>query len=529
MFEDLKAERAGARTKEKMRLWVTVGACLVLGTAIYGGRSGCAGEADRATPVAAGERREKEKREGEAPTLDRTPLIPLAEAGPAEDFDATALDFVVSHVRRGLSREPWKRLTPAEVLALDPKEAVGRLLEVRGVVRDLDREERALAGVPEGAGRLWAFALEGEDGARIAVVHPGSSQEGEEGRPRAALALPGSGAGTALRDGASALVRGIWLQQRKGTIARVSLQGPTPVLVGSEYRLTEPPNPPLEAVEQASFEKIQDRLMEGMRSTDSVAARQIVQWARTVGHDEIARRIRTDEWKAAPWAQVEFSKWRREMAAERKDVPDRREWTPKQRGKLFRLTGVFGDFVRDDWEQIQPNAQGVDVRWKFFMLSDHEGYISLTLDSPFPLSEFEGVAGRRNQRVVAYGVYVQGYSFEVKSNTRSGEIQAPFFVLMDLRPLDLPAGTPLLRNPFFWTWVSLAVLGAVFFLVMTRVERRERAAMETQHLRIRRRQRELGQTGAVPAVPPRGGAPASAPPAPPPAPPPGEPPSGGPS
>jgi hypothetical protein len=504
MFEHLKAG-SGNRTKERTRLWGTVAACLVLGTAIYGGKSGCAGDAEQRTPTAVEKRRELEKKAPAARELDRSPLLPLADRpGSGTDFDATALDYVVSEVRKGdLVREPWKKVTPAEALALDPKEAIGRTLETRGTIRRIDREERDLPHTPAGTGRLWAFALEGEDGKQIAVVHPGSSQEMDEGRPRAAIALPGSGQGPTLQEGAMVLVRGVYLQRRAGTIARVALDGPTPVLVGREYRFTEPPNPTLESPEQAAFGTIEDRFLKGMRSVDSEASRQIIQWAQSVGHEEIQRRIKSGEWKAQVWLGEEFGRWRKEMAAERDaSQPDKREWAPAQRGKLFRTPGVFGDFLQEDWDQVPPNAQGIDRRWKLYLLSDYDGYLTVVFDSPFPVTAFPGITGRKQQRVMAYGIFVQAHTFEVKGKTKEGEIQSPYFVLMDLRPLDLPTGTPILQNPFFWTWVSLAVFGAVFFFVMSRIERKERTAMDAQHLRIRRRQRELGQS--VGAPPPKG-------------------------
>jgi hypothetical protein len=174
MFDQLKAERSGARPKERMRLWITVAACLVLGTAIYGGKSGCAGEPQRSTPVAV----EEAARGKAAPApqeLDRTPLLALAErTGSLDEFDPVALDYVVSSVRGGKhARAPWKVLRPADVATVDPAEAVGRTIETRGTVRLLDREERDLPGTPQGTGRLWAFSLEDEGGS-VVVVHPGS-------------------------------------------------------------------------------------------------------------------------------------------------------------------------------------------------------------------------------------------------------------------------------------------------------------------------------------------------------------------
>jgi hypothetical protein len=525
MFEDLKAARPGTRSKEKMRLWVTVAACLVLGTAIYGGKTGCAGaDADRKVPTAVEEAaKEKEKEKAQpAVELDRGPLLPLAEANaPLAEFDPAALDLVTKAVGNDrLSRRPWKVLTPAEIADADPKEAIGRMIETRGIVRDLDREERDFPDTPPGTGRLWAFALEGPDGTRIAVVRRGSSQDMDEKRPEAWMRLPGSGSGKALKDGDLVQVRGIYLQKRTGTLARLSLPGPTPVLVGREFRFTEEPNPPIEHPSQASFSKIQDRFLKDMRSIESDAAKQIVQWAQAVGHDEIVRRIDSGELPIAPWGREEFYVWGKEMAAESSpNVPDKRTWAPAQRGKVFWTNGILQDFLQEDWDRLPPNAFGVDRRWKVYILSDHHGYLPLTFDSPFPLSAFPGVTGLPKQRVQAYGVYVQTHTVEIGGNPdskRAGPVDTPFFVLLDLRPREFPGGTPVLENPFFWTWVSLAVFGAVFFLVMSRIEKKERATTEALQLRIRRRQRELGQRPGAPGAKGSGPAAQSADPADPP-------------
>jgi hypothetical protein len=526
MFDDLKAARP-ARSKEKTRLWVTVAACLVLGTAIYGGKMGCSAQPDRKVPVAVEEAAKEKEKEKAAPAveLDRTPLLPLAESGgPLDDFDGKALEYVTTAAEKdSLSRRPWKTATPAEILAADPKEAIGRMIETKGIVRNLDREEREFPGMPPGTGRLWAFSLEGPDGAQIAVVRRGSSHNSvDEQRPEAWMPLPGSGSGRKLKDGDLVMVRGIYLQRRTGTIARISLPGPTPVLVGREFRFTEDPNPPLENPSQASFSKIQDRFLKDMGSVESDAAKQIVQWAQKLGHAEIVRRIDSGEIPVEPWGRDEFAIWRREMAAEQDSrAPDRRTFAPAQRGKAFWMTGILQDFLQEDWDRLPPNAFGVDKRWKVYVLSDHHGYLPLVFDSPFPVTEFPGVAGLPKERVRMYGIYVQTHTFEVghtPESSRRGPVESPFFVLLDLRPLAFPGRTPILKNPFFWTWVSLGVFGVVFFLVLSRVEKKEKAAIDAQSLRIRRRQRELGQSPGAPKPKRKGSDPA---------PPPEEPPPGG--
>src|SRR5437764_1443410 len=81
-------------------------------------------------------------------------------------------------------------------------------------VRSIDREEykpvKALA-----VDRLWSFALEGADGKRIVVVHPGLGTNPAEDKPADAF-HPGT-APVPLENGDLVRVRGIYLQRRTGT------------------------------------------------------------------------------------------------------------------------------------------------------------------------------------------------------------------------------------------------------------------------------------------------------------------------
>ena len=138
--------------------------------------------------------------------------------------------------------------------------------------------------------------------------------------------------------------------------------------------------------------------------------------------------------------------------------------------------------------------------------------------APFPLGAFPGVkspAELRNarQRVRVYGVFAQTYSYRPRGASlrpeKDGEISLPYFVVLHVDPIPELGSTPLLQNPFFLVWISLAVFGAAFFLVMTRMERKESKVINEQALRIRRagRDRRSAAAGSSP-----GGASAAGPP-----------------
>ena len=138
MFEDLKERQRGFRPKEKARLYVTVAACLVIGALVFGGR-GCIEEAPHAAPTA----KLTAVPEPTTHPLDVRPLEPLkATCGESNAFDVPALDYLVSEVlTKSLRRDPDLRLAgPADVVALDCKEALGKTIELVGTVRSIDRE-----------------------------------------------------------------------------------------------------------------------------------------------------------------------------------------------------------------------------------------------------------------------------------------------------------------------------------------------------------------------------------------------------
>ena len=514
MFDDLKARPSGFTAREKTKLIVMVSGAAVLGCLLIGLR-GCGQEPTavigRTPPPKTPPPKERDLDLGRLPV--RTTGVPL------DAFDKESLEYVIGEIRKGgLKREPALRLTPSGVVALDPKVAAGTTVEVAGRLLSLDHE--AYVASRADIDQLWAFGLEGEDGKQVVVVHPGSTQSANGGAPVDAY-HPGAGS-PPLKSGDFVRVRGVYLQQRTGTIAATALSGPTPVLVGKEYRRTTGAPPPA-SLEAVDWESVHDRSYEETRSTDEDAHFQVLSWAQSLGHDKVLSILQSKEIKVEWWNRDMFLKWSKEMEGDKdQSLPDPRVVTNAARGKVFVTTGALVDFSKEDWDSVPNNVGDVGQRWKVWIISNYYHNAGIRFDSPFPLTDFPGIfpppdKGDRRQRVRVFGVFYKNYSFtpnvvnmRVIPEGMPTEVTLPCFILLHLEP-DAPiVGLPWYQNPFFWTWVSLAVFGCAFFFVMHKIEKREAGQFRDQNLRIRRRQRELeaarAQGTAGPESPPPEGA-----------------------
>ena len=513
MLEDLKERQRGFRPKEKARLYVTVAACLILGVAVYGGR-GCDEYVERRPPVV---KTTNERSVPKSIPFDLGPLEAFRKACPDPSvFDAPALEHVTSQIIGGkLPREPEFRLAgPADVAALDCKEAAGKLIEFVGTVKSLDREnwkpDKRL-----GIDLLWSFALESQDGKRVVVVHPGFSAGSDEGKPYDAYHP--SVAPTPLQNGDRVRVRAIYLQQRIGSIGAVTLDGPTAVLVGKEYRRAAPAAPPLASLDRADWAGVKDRRVEDTRLLDAhldsveddpEASRtvhenayyQILSWIRSKGHDQIVKELKDGTIPVENWGSGRFQHWREELEKDDGKGADPRSDTNAYRGKAFVTTGLLADFLKEDWDTVTDNAFDFGEVWRLWTISHHYGNAPLPFDGAFPRETYKNiytpVDGPNRQRVRAYGIFYKNYSFipsgaedPARRAGRLGEITVPGFLLLHVEP-DTPVRMPpLLENPFFWISASLLAFGAVFFFLMSRIEKKEAGAMRDQSLRIKRRHR----------------------------------------
>ena len=529
MFEDLKARQSGFTAKEKTRLIVMVSAAALLGCTVLG-LKGCEPDTSSVLPQVG-------KKDAEPSPRDTGPVrLAVKTSGVAlGTFDKPSLDLVIREVRGGrLPREPQKRLTVAEVTALDPAEVAGISVETVGRLRSLEHE--SYPDGPADVDQLWAFALEGDDGKSVVVVHPGSTQALGGGAPTDAY-HPGAAA-PLLKNGDFVRARGIYLQKRTGTVGAVALSEPTPVLVGREYRRTSEAKP-IERIDQADWADVHDRSNAETRAGDEDAQFQVLAWAQAKGHAAVAAMIEKKEIPVESWGLGRFLQWDKEIRGdEDQDLPDPRTMTLAARGKVFETTGALAYYAKEEWDTIPNNVGDVGARWKMWILSDWYHNAPIRFESPYPITDFAGIfpppeRALRRQRVRAFGVFYKNSTFTPGVVTdkpgaipagMKTEVTLPSFILLHLEPRAPIVGAPYYENPFFWTWVSLVVFGAAFFFVMHRIEKRESTQMQDQSLRLRRRRRELdaARGGASPAgaeppasegAPPPAADPSGAPPA----------------
>ncbi len=506
MLEQLKAERThGFGPKERTRLSVSVALCLVIGSVIYANR-GCSEETIGTPPAPL----EPPKPPPGRP-LDSKPLEALrARGGDSPTWDLAALDHLLYEVRTGeLRREPEADLTPAQVDELDPKQAPGQLLEVRGRVRAMDVEEFSSPTGRRGVNQVWVFAVDGEDGRSVVVAHGANANDVEGGRPADAYKAETV---RRIRDGDVIRVRGLYLQRRTGTAGKVVLDGPTPVLVGKEYRITSVPPPPPASLRDIDWTQVEDRLLHQTRTVEDPTHYRAFTWARAQGRPALLEDLKTGRLPEFEWGQKEAVRFLQDLDADGKtddDAADARTWTRAQRGKVFYVAGEFGRVDEEDWTLVPPNGFDVNRRWNFWLVHRNT---SMRFDSAWPLSAYPGLTGRKGEFVVFTGVYTRSFSYvAVKDGKEVKEATTPCFVLLDARVRIPYVRRPATQTFFFWVTVSLIVLGILFYVVLIRGERRESGEMEQRKLALRKRiraaeaARGAGAPPLAPANPPEGG------------------------
>lgn len=513
MFEDLKARRLGRSAKESARLWVTLAAAAACGTFIFGSKACSSSETVEIRPsVNAGA-------EDVTRPLDRKPLeyLRTAPAAPGA-FDQKALDHLMREIAsESVRSEPDDRLPLAAVAALDPAQAVGRLVETSGTVRGLDAEVYQSPGAPN-VDQLWGFALEGDDGTRVLVVKGGNTSSADGGRP--AEATRAGGTPDLVAEGTRIKVRGYYLQRRTGSVGGVKdVEKPTAVLVGRAFRLSFPDLPKIASLKDAAWSAVKDRSRSETLNLGDQAIYEVLVWARDRGAKALADDLASGRLPSKFWGSSTFQDWGRQIGDDRDQTrPDPRTMTLESRGQVFETTGVLIAQDHEDWEHVPRNLYGVDERWKYWFVSDFYANVTFLVDSPFPLAEFPGVRppqSPRYQRVKLYGVFTKVYSYAPsKAHLRPDKepvVTVPYFVLLHLEPDENTyRQAPLWENPFFWTGISLALFLATFLFVMTRMERKEEASIHAHRVRLRKPIGRLPVRGA----PPEGAPPPTDPPRP---------------
>jgi hypothetical protein len=490
MFEDLKQQRLrGMSGKERARLVTLVSMALVLGAIVFANRSCERGEMKEpevpATDVLSPPRR----------SVDREPLRPLVEAGAeAIEIDRAALDHLLFTVRSAPIDLAARRRTPAEVNALVPAEAAGVPVEVEGTLRTLDAESHSSEKSPS-VDLLWAFALEGEDGARVVVLHGGSANLPGRGAPVDAHRVGGV-AVEPLREGDRVVARGVYLQRKTGgTVGAIEVGRPTAVIVGSEFRrLPEGPRkPPPATLDEIAWGSVADRFLKNSQPIERDVHFATLAWAQAKGREAIAEDLRSGAIPTRPYDRNAYLRWQEDLDKDTsKDLPDQRRWTNEARGKVFTLTGRIATIDEESWATVGPNAYGVDSRWNLWIVSDHHhSFSTLRLHVPFPPTAFPGITGRKDQRVSIQAVFLQNYTYIrdlPPGSTQRPEVTIPYFVALRMEPWTFErAGR---WNSVFWyAGLALLALGVLFYVVLIRGERKESAAIESHRIALRKRQR----------------------------------------
>lgn len=503
MLDHLKKEQIqGFGAQEKARLSLLVAVLLVLAAAIFGSQS-C--ESTRApldeepTPL---------DPEGQgANTLDPQALRPRLVSAVFRDereetsrFVEAAIDFLRLEVRGVPTGQITTRLDVAAFQQLDPREHLGDIIEVQGTVVDI---------VPftylNERNRLWVLVLEDDEGRPfLAVKHALTSDPGG-GRP--VDALQRRGPSPLVEEGREIVVRGVYIQRRKGTLGEIALREPAPVLYGLAYRLTVPMDerPPAPAsLADIPFDDVRDwtsREAEQLQSVDQL--HQVIAWARARGYEQIRKDLQDGSLPIQVWDQERFSVWQKEvLAKERKLRPNTRAW----RGQVFSTPGLIADINREGWSVMPANKWGVDSIYLFDLYSDHYAHKVIRNVLAFPPETYKEFSQKKSDHVRIYGVFLKNYQYRTKQ-LREGErpssnrnrLAVPLFVVLDFESLENVGGVSESHRRLMWIVAGIIVLlGLIFYFVLIRGEGKQAKQFEASRIERRKRLRARREASKPP-------------------------------
>lgn len=501
MLDDLKREaQAGTSEADRRRLTLYVGIAVVLGASILTGQQ-CAGVEERpADPVAAPAAPAPRPA---PPDPDREHLARLVKESGREPhrYVPEAVAYARAFEQDGGFGGPFEAVEPAALGAGGIEAWRGRRVTLEGEVVEVASE----AWPPEGGlqtERLWAVVIEG-GGGRVVALKVGRGSEPDGGRPRDASPL--GVVGEAVEVGRHVRVEGLVLTARTGAVGQVPLKEPTPVLYAPRYRLVLPPAEraqPLPDLGEGAFMDVRDRnLGESMRWDEAVVF-ELVQWARAQGLDRLRAAMAAGELPVQPWEREAFETWREEV---KRVGEGERPFTESARGRVFRLSGIVGEVLHLDWEDLPRNAWDVDELDLLVLISDHYYHRALRFISPFPISAFadRGVTGRREEHLRVTGVFVKNYTYETRyakpdDPSQPQPLTVPLFVVLDVEPYPPSEAAAAYRR--FITWIAAAMvgLGLLAFLLLSRSDARQARRLEARRIELRRRARGAAGRGRPP-------------------------------
>jgi len=483
MFENLKkAQQAGMTPGERRRLFIYL-AMLVATAGTFLSIKSCRTLPGRgALPVPV----EQATVEGDKRVIDRPRLLAEVsdDASAHQQFQERALEYVRSLQGAGLAVPP-EPIGAGALKARPFAEALGVAFEVEGRVTAMTHTQ-----YHSELETLWALVLEAPDGAQVLAVKIAATNEPGAGAPTDAWPV----APVELKAGDRAVVRGIYVQRRSGTVGEIGLAEPTPVLLCSHFRReVEPPADPIEDLTEAAWDKIDDRFFAGTARLDDPAIYEVLQWLRLKGHAWVRQQIDSGAFKVEDWGRDAFDRWSEEAGLRSAEQP--RPFTEGARGKLFRTSGMVGKVLLDDWDSLRPNAWGVNQMHGVYLWSDYYGNRVVPCFSPYPWETF-GVDDWRKleERVWVYGVFIKNYTYDTQYAAKAGagyqKLTMPLFLVFDVRTFPMPRGGG--------DWVVGAVLLGLFLLasavaiMLARGEKRSSKALNEKLVGWRKKQRELG-------------------------------------
>lgn len=490
MFENLKqAQRTGMTPRERGRFFFYLAMLVFTAGAVMSlkscrklpGRGALPGPAEMS---------------GEDPVMrriDRPKLLAEVSDDTAghERFQVRALEYVRNLQAVGLNEAP-QPVASAELRARPFAEALGRVFEVEGRVTAMTHMEHRSERET-----LWALVLEAADGAQVLAVKLASTNEPGAGAPTDAWPV----APVELKTGDRALVRGVYVQRRSGSVGEIALSEPTPVLLCSHFRRqVDPPADPIEDLTEAAFDKVDDRFYAGTARADDPAIYEVFQWLRLKGHAWVRAQIDSGALKVEEWKREAFDLWSEEAGLRSIEQP--RPFTDGARGKVFRTSGMVGKVLLDDWDSQRPNAWGVNQMYGVYLWSDYYGNRVVPCFTPFSWETF-GVQDWRplEERVYLYGIFVKNYTYDTQFAAKEGagfqKLTMPLFIVLDVRPFPMGRGGG--AETVGFVLLGVILLAGFTGVLLARSEKRSSAALQEKLVGWRRKQR------AAAGVPPPAG------------------------
>jgi hypothetical protein len=498
MLDDLKKERhALSPARDLFKLAVYVIGMLILGITIVAGTR-CDGTLQ--TPP------EGEPGSQEAPkelrTLDRAELSRrVADSGDEPyGYASPAIEYLRDLRRDGVLPPVEARVSPAELAAVPLEDARGRSYEVTGRVVEIGREVYLPGSDATGDDRLWSIVLEGEDGSQAVLVKYALGSEFEEGHPREAK--PPRSPATRIEVGQFVVGRGVYFQQRTGTLGDTTLPKPAPTLSVGPLRILLPPsehNAVISSLDEALWGDVQDRYSRESRRWDEDAVFEVIQWARARGYEACREDLRNGTLPWKEWGDNTFGIWKKEVSVAG-DEP--RPFTTESRGHVFRTGGIIGEVLQFGWERIPSNRWNIDEFQVLTMLSDHYQNVALRAFLPFGIDTFPGITGARAEHVRIYGVFIKNDTYDSKfkredGSKRSLPITAPMFVVLHMEPYPEGEAAAGMRTLMWWIAGSMVLFGLLFYIVLIRGGAKQTERMEAHRLQLRQRMRAKGDVPLI--------------------------------